>query len=266
MDVSKPTLFDEETVSTLVAYAKTQPPGQKHYLQLKPCPLTSVAIEIDVDGQVSSMDFTGMMGSIDFPKDKYKTIPIGYEWYQENTIMTLTTNCTQQISLKEWRTTFLSLIKKIDGAIERHHGILCYRTADTSNTNAYNYMILHFVDVLSIYFMKKSNEGIDESAVTISSMLLPSIPVHITDTFMSTLNQKELRFIEDNADLIYYIYGYWHNYSNKPIRLKVPNLSSCERFCELSQWSRFKDHQEVKWDSLQRCVHDQLIVLLYLTH
>ena len=43
-----------------------------------------MAVVVDEDGQVSSMDFTRMMDTVDFPQDKYKTIPIGYEWYQEN--------------------------------------------------------------------------------------------------------------------------------------------------------------------------------------
>ena len=264
MNTSRPTLFDEETISTLVEYARTKPHGVRHYLQLKPCPLTSVVIEVDEDGNVTSMDFTGMMDNIEFPTDKFKTIPIGYEWYQED--MSVSTNTNQdQLSLKDWRRQFLSLITKIDAAIRCHHGILCYRTSDRCDTNAYNHMILHFVDVLSIYFMKKTNDVVDESEVRITSMLLPSIPVHINDTFMSTLNKKETSFIEHNADILCYIYGYWHNYSNKPIRLNVPNHTSLGRFFELSKWDRFSNHQDVKWDSLKRCVHDRLIDILYLT-
>ena len=264
MDTSRPTLFDEETISTLVEYAKTQPHGVRHYLQLKPCPLTSVVIEIDENGNVASMDFTGMMDNIDYPTDKFKTIPIGYEWYQED--MSVSSNGSKdQLTLKEWRRQFLSLITKIDTAIRSHHGILCYRTQDTSDTNAYNQMILHFVDVISIYFMRKSNDGVNESAVRITSMLLPSVPVYINDTFTSSLNVRELSFIEHNADILCYIYGYWHNYSNKPIRLTVPRYTYLSRFFELSKWDRFGTHQEVKWDSLKRCVHDRLIDVLYLT-
>ena len=149
MNTSRPMLFDEETIATLVEYAKTKRCGQKHYLQLKICPMTSVAIEVDEDGEVSSMDFTGMMENIEFPQDKYKTIPIGYEWYQENTSTTTNAN-EEHMTLKEWRRQFLLLITKIDDAIRRHHGILCHRTGDTTNTNAYNHMILHFVDVITL--------------------------------------------------------------------------------------------------------------------
>ena len=264
MDTSKPTLFDKETVATLVEYAKTTTHGKRHYLELKTCPLTSVSVVVDEEGQVSSMDFVGMMDNIDYHKDKYKTIPIGYEWYQESTTTTSNSN-THQLSIKQWRRQFLSLITKIDSAIERHHGILCHRTEDISDTNAYHYMILHFVDVMSIYFMQKTNEGINESSTKITSMLLSSIPVNITDTFTSTLTNVELDFINNNGDLLCYIYGYWHNYSNKPIRLLVPNHPSLERFCELSKWNRFVGHQEVKWDSLKRRVHERLIAILYLT-
>ena len=126
-------------------------------------------------------------------------------------------------------------------------------------------MILHIVDVLSIYFMRQSNQGIDESALKIRSMCLSSIPPNIVDTFTPTLNRKELEFIQNNADILCYIYGYWHNYSNKPIRVVVPDHPSLNRFCELSKWRRFIDHQEVKWDSLKRCVHDRVIEILYLT-
>ena len=218
MNTSRPTLFNEETVSTLVEYAKTKPTGMKHYLQLKICPLTSVAIVIGNDGQVSSMDFTGMMDTVGFPQDKFKTIPIGYEWYQENT-NTTSTSSHDHLTLREWWRQFLSLVTKIDDAIRRHHGILCYRTEDTSNNNAYNHMILHIVDVISIYFMRQSNEGMNESALNIRSMYFSSIPPNIVDTFTPTLNRKELEFMHNNADLLCYIYGYWHNYSNKPIRV-----------------------------------------------
>ena len=263
MDTSKPTLFDVETVATLIEYARTKPPRNKHYLQLKPCPLTSVAIEVNEEGEVISMDFKGMMDEIEFPSDKYKTIPIGYDWYQEdNNTMT---DPSKKIGLKQWRRTFLSLITKIDKAIERHHGILCLRTGDDTNDISYNYMILHIVDVLSIYLMKNSINGINESSVNIASMLLLSVPPNIKDTFTPSLNEEELFFIKTNADILCYIYGYWHNYSNKPIRLKVPFHEKVVRFAELSKWERFITHQEVKWNSLKRCVHDELISILYLT-
>ena len=126
-------------------------------------------------------------------------------------------------------------------------------------------MILHFVNILSIYFMKESSNGIDKAAVKIRSMMFSSIPVNITDTFTSTLNFKEEEFIKNNADILCYVYGYWHNYSNKPIRVVVPSHPSLERFCELLKWNRFIGHQEVKWDALKQCVHDRLINVLYLT-
>jgi hypothetical protein len=57
----------------------------------------------------------------------------------------------------QWRSQFLGFVSKIDNAIHHHHGIVCYRSGVETNDGMSNYMILHFVDVISIYVTKKWN-------------------------------------------------------------------------------------------------------------
>lgn len=260
----QPTLFDTETVSSLVAYARTRPHGIGHYLQLRPCPLTSVEVKVNEENEVSMMRFIGMNDSVDYPKDKYKTIPIGYDWYQENIVSNLNIVKDKSFTMREWRSAFLSFVTKIDDAIRQHHGIVCYRSGVDTNQGISNYMVLHFVDVMNIYVRKKWKIN-EECNIKITSDTFNSIPENIVDTFTPTLTKKETKFLDENLDILCYLYGYWHNYSNKPIRTQLVNHPSVHRMFHLSEWDKFEYHQQVKWNTLCRCVHDPIVSFLYLT-
>jgi hypothetical protein len=90
MNNACPTLFDTEIVDSLIAYVETRPPGEEHYLQLKCCPMSSVLIVVGEDRNMTRMEYVGTLEEVDYPLDKYKTILIGYEWYEENLRSTTT--------------------------------------------------------------------------------------------------------------------------------------------------------------------------------
>jgi hypothetical protein len=89
-----------------------------------------------------------------------------------------------------------------------------------------------------------------QQRMSIRSDTLNSIPENIVDTFTPLLTRKETKFLDKNLDILCYLYGYWHNYSNKLIRTQLVDHPTVHRMFHLSEWGIFEYHQKVKWNSL----------------
>jgi hypothetical protein len=99
-------------------------------------------------------------------------------------------------------------VEKIDNAISRHHGIGCYRNGDMNDSSLLNYMVLHFVDIMNIHAKRKWNNDEDIGITNISSCMFNSIPNSMVNSFTTLLSSCKLKFVEDNMDILCYVYGY----------------------------------------------------------
>ena len=153
-----------------------------------------------------------------------------------------------------WIIQFDTIVKKINDAIEIHHGIFCERNSDApiSESNI-NKLLFHISDVIVMFVDSISTSGAGNSLWVLKPTVESGLEdlKKVSDEFLPTLTEKELNFVYCNADFLYVIYGYWANYSILPIRLNVP-AKMMPRASKLSKEDRFIDHMEGKLSQLAR--------------
>ena len=133
-------------------------------------------------------------------------------------------------------------------------------------------MILHFVDVLMSKMTQCESKPLPE--VRIKSSLFNEVPNDMIDALFQDLygnneaafTDEERWFVLRNADIYYFIYGYWHNYANKPICLKIDTISGMRRSKVLQSNDIHIRHQEAKFNELKRRCQGDHVKGLYLVN
>ena len=262
IDPNRPNLFKEETISSVVDFAKTQPPGI-HKLQISNYPVSFAVIGVNADKKVSLHVVNGGKDD-DYPCNIVESINVGYRWYLEDR-----NNNTRSYTREQFAKLQKSTCTKIDSAIEGHHGIPCCIESGTPNHEPGGF-ILHFCDVLSIKLSVK--QGIPLPIVTLPTTAFSSVPNNLIDCLFDTLisddgsffTEEERNFVYDNASLYYYIYGYWHNYSNKAIRCSFSAIQGIDRAQVLARDDIFLRLQDAKQDAMNRRAQGEMVRSLYL--
>jgi hypothetical protein len=257
MDVNAPILTDKENVASLIAYAKSAPINHVHYLQLSSCPMSSVRLIMNPQMEVEDLHFVGVDEVTTVPKSIYERFPVGFKWYITN----YGDNKEEfgedaPMQLGPFKEKLKQFPNKIVDAIRHGNGVKCYKNGDVDNECPHNVVYLHIVDVLNIYVAKNYNKRYSKDSlvkVLIATEGFHMVSEDFVDTFTPSLNSEDLRFMVDNLDIICYQFGYWENDSWLPIRTVPVNHPRFARVYKLCKWERFVYHQNVKYNTLQRC-------------
>lgn len=118
IDETKPNLFREETVSSVVEYAKTKPPGV-HKLQIQNYPISFAEITVN-DEKLVSLHMVNGAKDPNYPADLKESINLGYCWYLEKH-----GSSEDKLSKAKFKQLQGAVCNKIDKCIEGHHGVLC---------------------------------------------------------------------------------------------------------------------------------------------
>ena len=261
VDTSLPNLYTDETVSSVIKYAKTQPPGV-HRLQIQVYPPSFAVITVNESSQVSMHIVTGTKDD-DYPENLDAATRVGYRWYNEAALQD-----EPRMSFDLFKRLHESICHKIDKSIEAHHGISCCIRFD-SQTYEEGAFVLHFCDVLSIKLSEV--QAIEKPQVIIGTPSFQTVPNDIVDSlFDDIMDQSESFTVEEklfvikNASLYYYIYGYWHNYSNKAIRCSLGGIRGLPKVSLLGSDDIFLRMQEAKHNQLSRRAQGDMVRSLYL--
>ena len=197
-----PNLYVKETVSSVVAYAKTQPPGV-HQLQVQVYPPMFAMIAVNED-RTMNMHMTSGQKDDDYPVNLDEATRLGYRWYNKTTL-----EGEVKASFETFKRLHESVCHKIDKSIETHHGISCCMRLD-SPAYEEGVFVLHFCDVLSIKFSEV--QGTAKPTVIICTPSFETVPDGIVDSlFDSVMEESECFTVEEklfvikNASLYYYI-------------------------------------------------------------
>ena len=241
----------KQKLDDMLVYAKEQPLSTRHFLEITSYPLRSVSITFDT--------VVGKGGHLVWKQEPVEDLFLqepaiynntGYEWFQS---FFQNTGQNQTMSKKLWIIQFDNIVKKINEAIEIHHGIFSEKDSDTVSESNKDKFLFHISDVIVMFVhsIGPSQDGnpswflkpTDDSELDDLNM--------VRDEFLPTLSEKELNFLYCNADFLYVIYGYWANYSILPLRLNAPQTTMpCAS--KLSSEDRFLDHMEGKLSQLKR--------------
>ena len=264
VDETKPNLYHKETLKDLVKYAETQDKDTVHQLELQVYPPKFATVTVDSNKKLHTK-ITTDSNAKSYPRDSSEVLPIAYKWHTEDIV-----RVGRVYDYNEFCSLFDAVNTKIDKAIEVHHGIPCGVPIDQSGRRGYESIILHFIDVL---ICKLSEiESKPKPNMRITSPSFSSIPDGMLITLFDndehtadvSFNDEEKWFVFRNADIYYHIYGYWHNYSNKPIRLSCESLSGLRRSKSIQQDDIHLRHQEVKFNELKRKCQGDHVKGLYL--
>ena len=157
---------------------------------------------------------------------------------------------------------------KVDKCIEQHHGISCCVRIGSPNYEE-GVFVLHFCDVLTIKLCEV--QGKDKPDVLVRSPSFNTLNSDLVDSIFkdvfndgSAFTVEERMFVIANASLFYYIYGFWHNYSNKAIRLSFASIDNNPRAVQLATDDIFLRCQVAKHDQLNRRAQGLMVRNLYL--
>ena len=248
-------------MESVAEYAKTKPPGV-HKLQLRPYPPVFADITVNGD-RVVSMHVTTAEEDDLYPKDIIEACRLGYQWHCD-----ATPEANERCSFKLFKKLHESVCNKIDKSIATHHGITCCIDSN-SELNHNDAFILHFVDVLSIHLAKKHEKPAPQVIIKTSSFdaVHPNMVCSIFDTRMGCehcFTNQEKEFVLKNPSIFYFIYGYWHNYSNKSIRCSFQEIEEIGQAHILANDNIFARLQVAKHDQLSRRAQGNACRKLYL--
>ena len=241
----------KEKLDDMVEYAKSQPLGVRHFLEISSFPLSSVSITFQT--------IAGKGGHLVWNQEPPEEVMLsrpegdgydktGYQWYMK---FCTTHSISPPMSKIAWVGMFNLINSKVDNAISINHGVLCEKERNTISFNSRDKLLFHICDILVMLCEKMS-----PSTLTLRPFRLLTASVcgmdlsMISDEFVGTLTNKEKEFLFHNADFLYVLYGYWANHSMLPIRLNCPTI--LPNAYRISNTFRFMDHMEGKLIQLQR--------------
>ena len=269
-DHASPNLYVKETVATLVEYAKTKGPGI-YSLEIERYPHIHMNIKMRDD---CSFDMDIVNGNVhpDYLSLNVDPFRTAFKWYEQDT-----TSENDVYSRDGYVLLYNSTIQKINMAVQNHHGIVCTQNVSVENRNEKS-IVLHFSDMLVIKMREHFKMQLPD--ITLATETLSAIPeklvCHLFDNLAGnnqslvnlagheSFTDKEKDFVLKNADFFYYMYGSWHNYSNKPIRISCVGIQGMLRAPQLMQDDTFVRHQLAKYNELERKCHGQFCRDLYL--
>ena len=261
VDFNLPNLFTEETIASVVKYAKTQPPSV-HKLQLCSYPPSFAEVTMNSEKKVSMHVVNGNKDD-NYPSNIDEACKLGYKWYKESL-----PDSEQPMSKVKFNRLHKSVCNKIDKSIESHHGIICTIEIGTSTTRLGGFD-LHFCDLLTIKLALKQSKPAPD--VIIRNNIFDRVPENIISSIFDEVmgdeqcfNELEREFVFKNASLFYFIYGYWHNYSNKAIHISFNSLDNIEKAQLLASNDVFLRLQEAKHNQIDRRAQGREVRTLYL--
>jgi uncharacterized protein YfbU (UPF0304 family) len=224
--------------------------------------MSSVQLIMNPQMEVEDLHFVGVDEVTTVPQSIYERFPVGFKWYLNN----YDDNKEEfgeeaPMHLHDFKTKLQHFPELIVEAIRFAYGVKCYKNGDLNNECPNNVVHLHIVDVLNIYVAKNYNQQYSKDSVIkvlIATKGFHMVSEHFVDTFTRSLDPENLRFMVDNLDIICYQFGYWQNDSWLQIRTVPVNHPRFARFHKLGKWERFVYHQNVKYNTLQRCTPSML--------
>ena len=269
-DNASPNLYVKETVASLVEYAKSKGPG-KYSLEIERYPHIHMNIQMRED---CTFDMEIVNGNVhpDYLSVNVDPFRTAFKWYEQDS-----TSDNVVLSYDGYLLLYDSIIQKINMAVQNHHGIVCTQSISVENRNERS-IVLHFSDMLVIKMREHFNMPLPE--ITMATESLSEIPDklvchlfdNVGDNNTSLVNLAghesftdiEKEFVFKNSDFFYYMYGSWHNYSNKPIRITCIGIQGMLRAQHLMLDGTFVRHQLAKFNELERKCHGRFIRDLYL--
>ena len=174
---------------------------------------------------------------------------LGYRWY--------ITKCVEKNDLgmatnkKDWFRLYDIVCEKINKSIETYHGIKCFKDGNFENTTRQNVVYIHVCDVITMMYQRVVNG--ENPNMNLPSSKLENIDDNFMDTLtINVLNNEEKEYLMDNFDIFYVCFGYWHNYSNLPIRMNVIEDEGTMEGFKIGEDEFFKTFQSVKLEELKR--------------
>ena len=116
IDESLPNLFREETIQSVVSYAKTKPAGS-HQLLLKVYPPTFAIVTVNENKQVS-LHVVNHDEDPNYPNNLEMASATGFNWHRERV-----PESVPSYTFNQFKRLHSSTCNKIDKCIEQHHGI-----------------------------------------------------------------------------------------------------------------------------------------------
>ena len=266
VDESKPNLYCKETLEDVVKFAETQEIGTVHKLELEVYLPRFAVVTVNADKNIDTKITTDNTKK-PYPRDAWETLPVAYQWHMEDVV-----RVGRFYTHDEFRLLFNAVNLKIDKAIETHHGIPCGVPTISGNRTNYESIILHFADALMCKLTEIESKPLPQLRITTPSFstipngMLITLFESEADTADVSFTEEEKWFVLRNADIYYHIYGYWHNYSNKPIRMSCETISGLRRSKALQQDDIHIRHQEVKFNELKRKCQGDHVKGLYLVN
>ena len=125
-----------------------------------------------------------------------------------------------------------------------------------TNNSRSNVIYLHVCDILSMMYARVLNE--ENPRVILKNSKLEEISDEMIDELtVRVFNNEEKEYILDNFDIFYVCFGYWHNYSNLPIRFDVVENEGSKEASKISKDTFFKQFQIVKYEEFKRICMNQ---------
>ena len=269
-DNASPNLYVKETVASLVEYAKLKGPG-KYSLEIERYPMIHMNIQMRED---CTFDMEIVNGNVhpDYLSVNVDPFRTAFKWYEQDS-----RSENVVLSRDGYLLLYNNIIQKINMAVQNHHGIVCTQSVSVENRNERS-IVLHFSDMLVIKMREHFKMPLPD--ITMATETLSVIPeklvCHLFDNLASnntslvnlagheSFTDIEKEFVFKNADFFYYMYGSWHNYSNKPIRISCIGIQGMLRAQHLMQDGKFVMHQLAKYNELERKCHGRFCRDLYL--
>ena len=230
IDYSKPNLFTPENTGDLILWAKKTTTIGIHYLQIRVYPQLMAKVLITSDGQALCWLRNGFE-TVEFPENMSVSSITGFKWYLHDN-----DNINTSYDNNMFDALHTTTCNKIDQAIRQHHGVVISKNPILFDHAINEVIVLHFVDLLIIKMHEKESKSIPR--ILIPSQLFSKIPHVMLDNLFNhvtnepkakSFDEIEKHFVLDNADLYFHVYGLWHNYSHKPIRVSCEGIDGMPR-------------------------------------
>jgi hypothetical protein len=251
-------------VQLLTAVARNANRGDSFFMQVSPCPVTSIRIttgDVDPDDEQqrnTHIHFTGEPdGYPTWPPDMATAQRRGYEKY----LRRLHTNFRENpeegfspISIDLYRDKFMRICRKFDAAVYTDHGVKCYINGNMEDDYYFNVIIFHLCDIMTIFIHER--QGLPIPDLVLQTDMLTTIPSQemVSDLMDVQMSVEEKNFLEEHIDWFYLCYAYWGNFSFVPIRSRMSNnVNDVEEASFLMTTNNnFIEHQRGKLEELNR--------------
>jgi hypothetical protein len=262
-------------VQLLTAVARNANEGDSFFMQLSPCPVTSIRIttgDVDPDDNEHRTTHLHFKGEADgypsWPPDMATSQRWGYEKYLRRVHMNYIEDPSSgfsAISMPEYREKFMRICRKFDAAVYTDHGVKCFINGNFEDDYYFNVIIFHLCDIMTIFIHER--QGLPIPDVVLRTEMLTTIPSQemVSDLMDVQMTVEDKNFLQEHIDWFYLCYAYWGNYSFVPIRSRMSNnVNDIEESSFLMTTNtHFIEHQRGKLEELNRNNPDTESRMLY---